>query len=187
MAVGIFNQARSMTTGIVVTRKRPGHFVALTESGRIDAMLDSKGLKLAEALEKRSGIPVRDAMEGPNDLSAPLITARGMKSVDPYDVSIVMPAADGEPVVNEADQDAWLKFRVAYDVTLEVPPFKVSGVLLLLASQDPLELTERGSELFLPVFAPVVQLDGLAIKDTPRDVVLVNRSHMRKVQATRRQ
>jgi len=26
-------------TGIVVSRKRPGHFVALTEDGRVDAML----------------------------------------------------------------------------------------------------------------------------------------------------
>jgi hypothetical protein len=187
MTVGISHPARLMTTGIVVTRKRPGHFVALTQEGRIDAMLGVKDLKLAQVLERRAPITLKETMEGPWDLSRPLVLARGVKNLDPYDVSIVMPASDGEPVVSEADQEAWLKFRVAYDVTIEVPPFKVSGVLLLMSSQDPLELTERGSELFLPVFAPVVQLDGLAIKDTPRDAVLVNRSHMRRVAAVRRQ
>ncbi len=187
MAVGILHPARSMTTGIVVTRKRPGHFVVLTENGRIDAMLGSKDLKVAQILEKHAPIPVRDAMEAPNDLSTPLVLARSLKAVDPYDVSIVMPAVDGEPVVSEADQEAWLKFRVAWDVTLEVPPFKVSGVLLLLASQDPLELSERGGDLFLPVFAPTVQFGGLAIKDTPRDAILVNRSNLRRVTAIRRQ
>ena len=106
--------------------------------------------------------------------------------MDPYDISIVMPAEDGEPVVSDADRDAWAKFRVAYDVTLEATPFKVSGVLLLLPSQDPLSLTERGTELFLPVFSPIVQLGTLTLRDTPRDAILVNRSHMRRVNATRR-
>ncbi len=184
MAVSAFDPG-AWGTGIVVTRKRPGHFVALTEDGRIDAMLQG-GVKVADALEKRAAISVNNAQRGPNDLSAPLAPAPGVKSVDPYDIAIVMPAQDGEPVVSDADRDAWSKFRVAYDVTLEATPFRVSGVLLLLPSQDPLSLTERGTELFLPVFAPVVQVDAATIKDTPRDAILVNRSHMRKVNTTKR-
>jgi hypothetical protein len=185
MAVGTFDPGAG-GTGIVVTRKRPGHFIALTEDGRIDAMLAQGGVKLADALEKRAAISVNNAHQGPNDLSAPLVPAPGVKSVDPYDISIVMPAEDGEPVVSDADRNAWAKFRVAYDVTLEATPFKVSGVLLLLPSQDPFSLTERGTELFLPVFAPVVQMGAVTIKDTPRDAILVNRSHMRKVNTTMR-
>ena len=185
MAVGTFIPGAG-SAGIVVTRRRPGHFVALTEDGRIDATLAQGGVKLADALEKRAAINVNNVQQGPNDLSKPLAPAPSVKNVDPYDISIVMPAEDGEPVVSDADRDAWVKFRVAYDVTLEATPFKVSGVLLLLPSQDPMSLTERGTELFLPIFSPVVQLGGVTLKDTPRDAILVNRSHMRRVNATMR-
>jgi len=185
MAVGTFDPAMG-TTGFVVTRKRPGHFVALTEDGRIDAVLAQGGVKLADALEKRTAINVNNAQQGPNDGSAPLAAAPGVKNVDPYDVTIAMPAEDGEPVISDPDRDAWSKFRMAYDVVFEMAPFKVTGVLLLLPSQDPMSLTERGTELFLPVFSPSVQIGGVTLKDTPRDAVLVNRSHIRRVNATMR-
>jgi hypothetical protein len=184
MAVGAFNPL-SGTTGVVVTRRKPGHFIALTEDGRIDAVL-AQNVKLADALEKRAAINVNNAMQGPNDGSAPNVPAGGVKSVDPYDITIAMPAEDGEPVVSDADRDAWAKFRMAYDVTLEATPFKITGVLLLLPSQDPLSLTERGTELFLPVFVPQVQVGGVTLKDTPRDALLVNRSHLRRVNANMR-
>ena len=184
MAVGTFNPS-SGTTGIVVTRKKPGHFVALTEDGRIDAVLAQGGVKLADALEKRAAINVNTAQQGPNE-GGSLVPAGGVKSVDPYDITIAMPAEDGEPVVSDADRDAWSKFRMAYDVTLTATPFTVTGVLLLLPSQDPMSLTERGTELFLPVFAPTVQINGATLKDTPRDALLVNRSHLRRVNANMR-
>ena len=185
MAVGAFGPA-SGETGIVVTGKRPGHFVALTEEGRIDAVLAQGGVKLADALEKRAPINVSNAQQGPNDLSAPLAPAYNVRSVDPYDVTIAMPAFDGEPVVSQADRDAWNRFRVAYDVTLETTAFTVSGILLLLPSQDPTSLTERGTELFLAVFSPTVLVGGTPLGDTPRDAVLVNRSHLRRVTASMR-
>jgi len=185
LAVGAFDPP-SGTTGIVVTRKRPGHFVALTADGRIDAVLAQGGVKLADALEKRAPISVNNVQQGPNDLSQPLEPAFSVRSVDPYDVTIAMPAPDGEPVVTDADRDAWSKFRVAYDVTLEATPFTVSGVMLLLPSQDPMSLTERGTELFLAVLAPTVLVGATTLSDTPRDAVLVNRSHLRRVSATMR-
>lgn len=183
MAVGTFGSIPG-SLGIIVTRKKPGHFVALTEDGRIDAVL-AQNVKLADALEKRAAIPVNNAQQGPND-GASLAPANGVKSVDPYDITIAMPAADGEPVVSDADHDAWGRFRMSYDVTIEAPPFKVSGTLLLLPSQDPMSLTERGTELFLAVFNPSVTANGMAIKDTPRDSVLINRSHIKRVNATMR-
>jgi len=178
MAVGTFNPAMG-TAGIIVTRKKPGHFVALTEDGRIDAVLAKGGVKLADALEKRAAIDVSSPQQGKNE-GGPLSPA-SLKNVDPYDITIAMPAEDGEPVVSDADRDAWSKFRVAYDVTLTATPFTVSGVLLLLPSQDPLSLTERGTELFLPV-----SVNGVTLRDTPRDVLLVNRSHIRRVNANMR-
>lgn len=184
MAVSTFNPVAG-AVGIVVTRKKPGHFVVLTQDGRIDAVIAQSGVKLPDALEKRAVFTVSNAQQGPNDGSS-LAPAGGLKIVDPYDVTIAMPAEDGVPVVSDADRDAWSKFRVAYQVTLEVAPFKVSGVVLLLASEDPMSLTERGTELFLPVFAPSVLVDGVALMDTPRDAILVNRSHIRRVSASMR-
>ena len=169
--------------GIVVTRRRPAHFVALTEDGRIDALL-LQGGKLAAALEKRGSINVGSAQLGPSDGSAPLTPALAVRTVDPYDVTIAMPAADGEPAVSDADSEAWRKWRVAYDATIEAPPYKVTGTLLLLPSQDPFALTERGSELFLAVFKPTVEHLGTTLQDVPRDSILVNRTHIRRIKAT---
>jgi hypothetical protein len=175
----------SAALGIVVTRRKPGHFVALTEAGRIDATL-AQGGKLAEVLEKRSHVNVNGAMRGPSDGMTPLEPSPGIKSIDPYEVAIAMPAADGEPVVSQADREAWTTYRVAYDVTLTAPPFTVTGVLLLFPTQDPLALTERGTELFVPVFGPTVQIGEVTIKDTPSDAILINRAHIRRVKATMR-
>ena len=185
MAAGAFNPGVG-GAGFIATRRRPGHFVALSEDGRIDAILTQGDVKLADALEKRAAIPVDNAQQGSNDLSAPLVPAGGVRSIDPYDVTIVMPAEDGEPVVSDADHEAWTKFRVSYDVTLEAAPFKVSGILLLLPSVDPYSLTERGTELFLPVFSPAVLVGGVPVRDVPRDAILMNRSHIRRVSASMR-
>jgi hypothetical protein len=183
MAVGAFGSIPG-SLGIVVSRKKPGHFVVLTEDGRIDAVL-AQNVKLADVLEKRAAINVNSAQQGPNDGSS-LAPANGVKSLDPYDITVAMPAADGEPVVSDADHDAWTRFRMSYDVTIDAPPFKITGSLLLLPSQDPLTLAERGTELFLPVFSPTIQAGGVTVRDVPRDSVLVNRSHIKKVNATMR-
>jgi len=60
-------------------------------------------------------------------------------------------------------------------------------VLLLLPSQDPYSLTERGTELFLTVFAPTVQGGcGGPLKDhAPRTQSWSTDPHMRKVNAHR--
>jgi hypothetical protein len=169
--------------GIVVTRRRPAHFVALTATGRIDAMLVQGG-KLAVALEKRGLINVNSAHLGSCDGSEPLAPALGLKAVDPTDVTIAMPAEDGEPAVSDADREAWLRWRVSYNVAIDAPPYKITGSLLLRPSQDPYALTEPCSESFLPVFNPTVEFLGMTLRDTPRDSILVNRSHMKRAKAT---
>jgi hypothetical protein len=47
-----------------------------------------------------------------------------------------------------------------------------------------MSLTERGIELFLSVFSPTVQVGDTILCDTLRDATLVNRSHLRRVNAT---
>jgi hypothetical protein len=183
MAVGTLNPAM-LATGAPVTKKRPGHFVALTDDDRIDAVLAQGGSKLGALLEKRAPININNILRGPADGSAALTPVYGDKSVDPYDVAIVMPAVDGEPIVSDAEKDAWICFRVAYDVVLEATPYRVAGVVYLLPSQEPLALTELGTELFVPVFQAVVQNGGITVPDVPKGAILVNRSRIRKVSAS---
>jgi hypothetical protein len=47
-----------------------------------------------------------------------------------------------------------------------------------------LSLRERGTELFLAVFSPTVQVGAATLKDIPGDAILINRSHLKKVNAT---
>jgi hypothetical protein len=167
---GPLRAAADAMAGIVVTRRRPAHVIVLTEEGRIDAMLVQGGVKLAAALEKRGAINVNNAQRGACD-GGPMIPAVGLKTIDPYDVTIAMPAEDGEPAVADVDREAWRKFRQTYSATIDAPPY-------------PMSLTERGTELFLAVFNPTVELLGAPVKDIPRDSILVNRSHIRRVSAT---
>ncbi len=185
MALGILKPAAAPgALGQMMRRGNPGHFVALTEDGRIDATINNA--KFADALEKRMSMAVSNTMEGPADGSRPPVASPGFKSVDPYDLTIVMAAPDGVAPINEADREAWSKFRLTYDAVMEATPFRITGVLLLLPSIDPSMLMERGTELFLPVFQPIIQMGAVPVRDVPRDVVLVNRSHLRRVNANLR-
>jgi hypothetical protein len=177
---GAFNPA-SRTTLVVGRARQPGRFVALTNDLRIDAVLAQGRLSLTDALERRAPIDVNSVLQGPNDGSGPLIPAPNIKSVDPRAVIIGMPAEGGDPVVSAAEREAWQTWRVTYEVTLEATPFKVAGILLLLPSQDPFLLTERGQELFLPVFSPTVEVGEVMLTDVRHDGILVNRSHLHRV------
>jgi len=63
----------------------------------VDAMLQGS-VKIADALEEARPYQRQQCQQGPMTFSRPLAPAPGVKSVDPYDISIVMPAEDGEPV-----------------------------------------------------------------------------------------
>lgn len=177
---GAFNPA-SRTTLVVAKARLPGRFVALTEDRRIEAVLAQGGVRLADALQRRAAINVTNVFQGAIDGSGPLTPAPNIKSVDPSAVIIAMPVEDGDPVVSAAEREAWHKWRITYEVTLETTPFKVAGIVLLLPSQDPFLLTEQGTELFLPVFAPTVEVGEVTLTDVRHDAILVNRSHLRRV------
>ncbi len=180
MALGIPRPAAVPALGGMMRKGQPGHFIALTEDGRIDATCNGK---FAEILEKRMAIQVSNAMESPVDGSRPPAPAAGLKSVDPYDLTVVMAAGDGMPPVSPADKEEWARWRMSYDVVLDATPFRITGTMLLFPSIDPMSLKERGTELFVPVFNPTVQVNGVPVRDVPKDVVLVNRSHLRRVNA----
>lgn len=165
MAVGGFGSFKGL--GGMVTGKKPGHFVAFTEHGRIDAVVDQSG-KLAQLLEKRGAFTVKDVQEASHDGSVPRGSARS-RLIDPNDIILAMPAPDGVLLVDEADHEAWIRWRIPYEVTLEAGPIRVHGKVLLPATETPSSLTERGAELFVAVFDPTVEVSGVTLRDSPRD------------------
>jgi hypothetical protein len=182
MAVGGFGSFKGL--GGMVSGRKPGHFVAFTEHGRIDATLNQSG-KLSLLLEKRGAISVKDVQEASHDGSVLRGTAK-TRLLDPNDIVLAMPAPDGELLVEQADHDAWIKWRIPYDVTLEAGPIRVHGKVLLTATEDPSSLTDRGAELFVAVFGPTVEVSGVTLRDSPRDSVLVSRSHIQRASTTAR-
>lgn len=158
----------------------PGHFVVLTHDRRIDAVLAKAGVRLADALERRGLLDVVRVSQGPNDGSGPLTPSPNIKSLDPHSMIIAMPADDADPVLNRAEGEAWHNWRDAYTVSLDVPPFGVVGELLLLPSQEPYLLKDQATYLFLPVFAPIVEIGDVTLTDIRPDAILVNRDCIRR-------
>jgi hypothetical protein len=165
---------------------QPGHFVALTDDSRIDAVLVQGRLSLAAALERRAPIEVNSVLRGPNDGSGPLAPAPQIKTIDPRTVIVAMPGDGAEPVLTAAELETWHNWRVAYQVTLEAPPFTVAGIVLVLPSQDPFLLTEQGKEVALPVFSATVEVGEVSLPDVRQDGILVNRTHLRRVRTAAR-
>lgn len=167
-----------------MTGKRPGHFVALLREGRLDAMLGQSG-RLVDMLEKRRTVPIFYAQFGKPDESL-MVSKPDLKTLETSDVTIAMPGIDGAPVVTDDEWDAWVRWRVAWDISLVVPPYTVTGVMLLIPSMEPASLAESSGDTFVPVFAPSVCLDGMPLPEVPSDALLLNRRRITKVNATLR-
>ncbi len=159
---------------------RGAMFEALTEDWRLRGRMDISG-RLTDALNKREAIAIRDVDWGPPDRSGPLEPAPGLRSVDPYDLILVL-AGDGSlPLLSDAEQSAQRIHKVHYDVALEVPPFRVVGTVHLYPGSEPERLLDRATEMFVAVTDAVATLGDVRVTDEEQDVVLVNRFYLRGV------
>ncbi len=155
-------------------------FDGLTEEWRIvGTMLVTK--RLSDALNKREAVTISDVQWAPVDGSAPLEPAPGLKAVDPYDLIIVLAGEGTLPPLSDAERTAHKVHKVAYDVALEVPPFRVIGTVHLHPGSEPDRLLDRATEMFLPVVAATAYLDGTAL-GPEMDAVLVNRFYLRGIE-----
>jgi hypothetical protein len=155
-------------------------FVALTEDWRLRGQMDISG-RLSDALNRREAIAITNVSWGPPDGSAPLEEAPGLQSVDPYDLILVTAGDDSLPPLTEPERTALKVHKVAYDVALEVPPFRVVGTVYLHPGSEPERLLDRSSEMFVPVVGAVAQLDDVEVSDPEVEVILVNRFYLRGV------
>ena len=105
-------------------------FDGLTEEWRIVGNMHVDD-RLSDALNKREAVTISDVQWAPIDGSAPLAPAPGLKAVDPYDLIIVLAGEATLPPLTDAERTAHKVHKVAYDVALEVPPFRVIGTVYL--------------------------------------------------------
>ncbi len=156
-------------------------FEALTEEWRLLGVMDLDA-RLTDALNKREPIAIRDVRWAPIDKPDQLEAAPGLRSVDPYDLIVVLAGDDSLPPLTEAERAALKIHKVAYDVALELPPFRVVGTIFLFAGSEPVRLLDRGTEMFVPVTDATAMLGDRQLSETDSEVVLVNRSYLRGVE-----
>lgn len=154
-------------------------FIAITEDWRLRGRMDISG-RLSDALNKREAIAITDVQWGPPD-STDLEPAPGLKSVDPYDLILVTAGEDSLPPLTDTERAALKVHKVAYDVALEVPPFRVIGTVYLHPGSEPDRLLDRSTEMFVPVAEAVARLGETEVTDPDVEVILVNRFYLRGV------
>jgi hypothetical protein len=138
--------------------------------------------RLSDALNKREPIAISDVRWGPIDGSAPLADAPGLRSIDPYDLIIVIAGAGSLPSMTDAEKSAHKVHKVSYDLALEAPPFRVIGTVYLYPGSEPARLLDRSSEMFLPVVDARATVRGWPIETSGVSDILVNRFYLRGVE-----
>jgi hypothetical protein len=156
-------------------------FDGVTEEWRLVGRMNVEG-RLSDALNKRESIAIHDVRWAPIDGSAPLVEAPGLKSVDPYDLILVLAGQGSMPELTDSERVAHRIHKVSYDVALEAPPFRVVGTVFLHPGSEPDRLLDRSTEMFVPVVDAVAMMGEERVGDPDVETVLVNRFYLRGVE-----
>ena len=85
------------------------------------------------------------------------------------------------PTMSTDEAAAHRIHKVAYDLLLEAPPYRIIGTVNLYPGTDPSRLLDRSSEMFVPVTHARASL-GERVIGTDANVILVNRLYLRGVE-----
>jgi hypothetical protein len=155
-------------------------FDGMTEEWRLVGRMLVTG-RLSDALNKREPIALGDVQWAPVDGSEPLVAAPGLKSVDPYDLVLVLAGEDSLPAMSEQERSAHRVHKVTYEVALEAPPYRVVGTVQLYPGYEPIRLLDRSNDMFVPVMDASVTMTGRTVSPSSAHVILVNRAYLRGV------
>jgi len=156
-------------------------FDGMTEEWRLVGRMLVEG-RLSDALNKREPIAITDVRWAPMDGSEPLAPAPGLKTVDPYDLVLVLAGEDSLPAMTEQERTAHRIHKVSYEVALEIPPYRVVGTVQLYPGYEPSRLMERSNDMFIPVVEATATMGATAVSPPGTDVILVNRAYLRGVE-----
>jgi hypothetical protein len=155
-------------------------FDGLTEEWRIVGEMHIDG-RLSDALNKREAVSISGVRWAPIDGSEPLADAPGLQTVDPYDLIMVLAGEETLAPLSESERNAHKVHKIAYDVALELPPFRVLGTVYLYPGSEPDRLLDRATEMFVPVVDATAYLADQALIEA-MDAILVNRFYLRGVE-----
>jgi hypothetical protein len=155
-------------------------FDGMTEEWRLVGRMLVEG-RLSDALNRREPIDIVDVQWAPMDGSEPLAPAPGLKTVDPYDLVLVLAGEDSLPVMTEQERSAHRVHKVSYEVALEIPPYRVVGTVQLYPGYEPSRLLERSNDMFVPVLDAAATMGGKPVSPPDTHVILVNRAYLRGV------
>ncbi|HZM72332.1 MAG TPA: hypothetical protein VFC71_03065 [Candidatus Polarisedimenticolia bacterium] len=156
-------------------------FDGLTEEWRLRGRMASQG-RLSDALNRRAETPITDVSWAPIDGSQPFQPVPGLKSVDPYDLILVLASADAA-AMTEDEKAAHKVHKLPFDVAIEAPPYRVVGTVFLRPGTDPHQLMDRSTEMFVPVVGGVVYAgDDIVPTEGEIESVLVNRFYIRGIE-----
>ena len=147
-------------------------FDGMTEDWHLVGRMMIDG-RLSDALNKREPIALEDVTWAPADGSAPMAPAPGLKSVDPYDLVLVLTGDDSLPGMTNDERNAHKVHKVSYEVALEAPPYRVVGTVYLYPGSEPNSLLQRSSDMFVPIVDASAFLGQAAdrvgpVRDGPR-------------------
>ena len=165
----------------VGTRPQGVAFDGLTEDWRLTGRMVIEG-RLSDVVNRREPIVLSEVSWAPIDGSDALAPAPGLKTIDPYDLILIMAGQTTLPTQSETEKVAHRVHKVSYDVAIEVPPFRVVGTVLLYPGSDPNRLLDRATEMFVPVVDATASLGGAIVGDETIDAILVNRFYLRGVE-----
>jgi hypothetical protein len=156
-------------------------FEGMTEDWRLVGHMRVNG-RLSDALNRREPIALAEMRWAPMDGSDELAAAPGLKSVDPYDLVLVIAGENSLPPMTEAERSAHKVHKVTYEVGLEVPPYRVVGTVMLYPGYDPERLLERSNDMFVAVINATATMGDETVSPPGTDVILVNRAYLRGVE-----
>ncbi len=169
------------TSGVPVVHAHGIAFDGLTEEWRLVGAMQLQG-RLSDVLNRRESIPITDVSWAPIDGSEPFSPAPGLKTIDPYDLIVVLAGATTLPPLSDDEKAAYRVHKISYDVALEIPPFRIVGTVYLFPGSEPERLLDRATEMFVPVVDAVAYLGDERIGGTEVDTFLVNRRYLRGVE-----
>ena len=156
-------------------------FEGLTEDWRLVGRMAIEG-RLSDVLNKREPIPIDDVMWAPADSSDSLAPAPGLRSIDPYDLVIVLTGTDSQPDRTADQSSAHRVHKISYEVALEAPPYRVVGTVFLYPGSEPESLLQRSSDMFAAVVDATASIGSRQIGTGPYPTILVNRQYLRGVE-----
>ncbi len=161
-------------------------FDGLTEEWRLVGEMRVEG-RLSDAVNRREPISLENVLWAPIDGSEPLTPVPGLKSVDPYDLIIILAGEGSLPAMSEKERVAHRVHKISYDVAINVAPFRVVGTIYMYPGSDPDRLLDRATEMFVPVVNATAYLGERVVGQERTDAVLVNRFFLRGVEQVDRE